>query len=70
MAWKMGLIWGLRSISAVNDDIARLEERQQRRNEIIDGLTRLDQQNNLAGFFERSTEFLNRTCPNDLGPYG
>ena len=61
---------GVVRVTAINDDITGLEIGLELCNEIVDGRTSLDEQDNLAGPLQFSDELLNRVSALDFGTYG
>ena len=57
-------------VSAVDDDVALLKVGLKLRDEVVDGVSSLDEQNNLAGSLELRAELLNRVGPDDRLAWG
>jgi hypothetical protein len=53
---------GIMRVTAVNDNIATLEERFELIDEIVYSTAGLDEKNDFAGSFEFGSEFLDRVC--------
>jgi len=54
-------------VSTINDDISLLEERLELTDEIVNGLTGLDEENDSPGLGELAAELLDRVGTNNVG---
>lgn len=57
-------------VTTVDDDITLLQEREERLDEVIDGLAGHDEEHNATGALELGAEFLNGVSTDDRFAYG
>ena len=58
------------AVAAVDDDVTRLEDRQELLDEVIDSLTGLDQKQDLSGSLEVVGKFLDAVASDDVLAFG